>query len=378
MDNDPNKGLRPPLQAFRLRTEPWLFVIDKDGKITARLEGSFGVTAFENALQDRRCKHAVRRPAVAAVPRRCAGRPGAGAGPRARPAPEPADPAVAVRAGRRPRCSSSRSSRSRCCGREPRLQEPRWRPLPRSGAYSAPAPSRSVCGAIGVALLFRGARRRLRRRAGGAGQLRADVHPDHLLGRARVRERAVRRRVPRVQPVAGDRPCDGGCSRRAPAPRPYPERLGRWPAALGLLSSPGSSCVGRWGKQPATLAGAALGYTVLTLAAQAIWGIETWTRRGEGFAVYFNLFSRISVVRDARPRGGPAPAARRAAELDPVPGHGRRCVAVMIGTVTFDGLSQGRLWSDSRRTGRRVRARSASARAAPSWPARSGCSPAWR
>jgi hypothetical protein len=50
-DNDVNKGLRPPLEAFHLRTEPWLFVINKDGKITARLEGSFGVTAFENALK---------------------------------------------------------------------------------------------------------------------------------------------------------------------------------------------------------------------------------------------------------------------------------------------------------------------------------------
>jgi hypothetical protein len=50
-DNDVNKGLRAPLEAFHLRTEPWLFVVNKDGKITARLEGSFGVTAFENALK---------------------------------------------------------------------------------------------------------------------------------------------------------------------------------------------------------------------------------------------------------------------------------------------------------------------------------------
>ena len=49
--NDPNQGLRPPLQAFHLRTEPWLFVIDGQGRITARLEGSFGIRAFENALQ---------------------------------------------------------------------------------------------------------------------------------------------------------------------------------------------------------------------------------------------------------------------------------------------------------------------------------------
>ena len=51
VDNDTNKGLRPPLQAFHLPTEPWLFVVDANGKVTARLEGSFGLTAFENALK---------------------------------------------------------------------------------------------------------------------------------------------------------------------------------------------------------------------------------------------------------------------------------------------------------------------------------------
>jgi hypothetical protein len=50
-NNKINDGSRPPLQAFHLDTEPWLFVIDKNGKITARLEGSFGVDAFEKAVK---------------------------------------------------------------------------------------------------------------------------------------------------------------------------------------------------------------------------------------------------------------------------------------------------------------------------------------
>jgi hypothetical protein len=50
-DNDPNKGLRKPLQEFGLQTEPWLFVVGTDGKVTARLEGSFGIDAFEQALK---------------------------------------------------------------------------------------------------------------------------------------------------------------------------------------------------------------------------------------------------------------------------------------------------------------------------------------
>ncbi len=50
-DNDPKKGLREPLQAFNLRTEPWLFVFDKRGRLVTRLEGSFGFNAVENALK---------------------------------------------------------------------------------------------------------------------------------------------------------------------------------------------------------------------------------------------------------------------------------------------------------------------------------------
>ncbi|MEA2254614.1 MAG: hypothetical protein QOG35_659 [Solirubrobacteraceae bacterium] len=50
-DNDPNKGLRRPLQTFALMTEPWLFTIDARGRIAARLEGSFGFRDFEAAIR---------------------------------------------------------------------------------------------------------------------------------------------------------------------------------------------------------------------------------------------------------------------------------------------------------------------------------------
>jgi hypothetical protein len=50
VDNDVNKGLRAPLRAFGLQTEPWLFTFHRDGRVAARMEGSFGVRAFENAI----------------------------------------------------------------------------------------------------------------------------------------------------------------------------------------------------------------------------------------------------------------------------------------------------------------------------------------
>jgi hypothetical protein len=51
VDNQVEKGLREPLRQLNLTTEPWLFVVGKDGRITARLEGSFGLGAFEQALK---------------------------------------------------------------------------------------------------------------------------------------------------------------------------------------------------------------------------------------------------------------------------------------------------------------------------------------
>ena len=51
VDNNPSKGLRPQLRAFHLRTEPWLFAINRQGIIVARLEGAFGTTELTRALQ---------------------------------------------------------------------------------------------------------------------------------------------------------------------------------------------------------------------------------------------------------------------------------------------------------------------------------------
>lgn len=51
VDNDPARGLRPQLVAFGLTTEPWLFTIDADGRVAARLEGAFGVEEFRVAVE---------------------------------------------------------------------------------------------------------------------------------------------------------------------------------------------------------------------------------------------------------------------------------------------------------------------------------------
>ena len=50
-DNDPTRACASPLRRFNLQTEPWLFTVKADGTVAARLEGSFGLRAFEHALQ---------------------------------------------------------------------------------------------------------------------------------------------------------------------------------------------------------------------------------------------------------------------------------------------------------------------------------------
>ncbi len=50
-DNDPSKGVRPQVRAFHLPSEPWLFVIDRQGRVHSVLEGAFGVDQLTQALK---------------------------------------------------------------------------------------------------------------------------------------------------------------------------------------------------------------------------------------------------------------------------------------------------------------------------------------
>lgn len=126
-------------------------------------------------------------------------------------------------------------------------------------------------------------------------------------------------------------------------PRPYPEKLGRWPAAAGLLIFTWIELASGWGEQPRELGIAVILYTVYTLAMQFVYGTESWTRYGEAFSVYFNFFSRLSIFERRDGVVGVRPFLAGLTSLEKVPGT-VAVVAVMIGTVTYDGLSAGNLW----------------------------------
>ena len=219
----------------------------------------------------------------------------------------------------------------------PRLEQDRWRPVP-GGRLLGGRAVRALCGALGVLAL---AVTVAAGYAGGGSALDnlaptvvliwfwVGLVPASILFGDVFAALSPWRALGRLLPSLG---------------RPYPERLGRWPAAAVLLAFGWVELGSGWAEQPARLASAILAYTVLTLAAQAVWGVEAWTRRGEGFAVSFNLFSRLSVLEARHGVVGVRPPLAGLPRLDPVPGT-VAVVCVMVGTVTFDGLGQGPVWN---------------------------------
>jgi hypothetical protein len=129
-----------------------------------------------------------------------------------------------------------------------------------------------------------------------------------------------------------------------PAPLAYPERLGHWPAVAGVFAFAVLELVRSGGDQPDTVAIATLIYSAITFVAMALYGVEAWSARGEAFSVYFNLFSRISVFETRDRVLGVRPPLAGLAHLQAGPGTAA-LLAVMIGTVTFDGAGEAPIWT---------------------------------
>ena len=128
-----------------------------------------------------------------------------------------------------------------------------------------------------------------------------------------------------------------------PAPFEYPERLGRWPAVVTIFGFAWIELAWVNRDDPSWLAIAALVYSAITLLAIAVYGTEKWLERGEGFSVYFNLFSRISPLTVKDRRLGVRKPLSGLPHLVPLAGTVPLLI-VMLGTVTFDGASEGPLW----------------------------------
>ena len=218
----------------------------------------------------------------------------------------------------------------------PRLQAPGWRAVP-GGRVIGSRPVEVLCALIGVLLLA------VVVVAGydGRGSALDNLAPTFILIDFWVG-------LVFVSVLFGDvfRAFSPWRAIRLPGVRPYPGSWGRYPAALALLGFTWIELVSGWGDHPATLASAAVGYTAYTLVMQAVFGTEAWSRNGEAFSVYFGFFSRISVWETRDRVVGLRPPLGGLPRLDAHTGT-VFFVTVMIGTVTFDGFSQGQLWKDA-------------------------------
>ena len=233
---------------------------------------------------------------------------------------------------------------------QPRLQDGGFRPLP-AGLSRALGHRvvEGVCGAVGVGLLLLVVYSGL----SGAQAVTANFAPNFvfvvfwvglvpasiLLGdvfRALNPWRALGRTVAWIAQTAAREPL--------PAPLAYPDRLGYLPAVAGLFAFTVLELVASNGDQPRNVAIATLVYSAITFVAMALYGVEAWIGRGEAFSVYFGLFARISPWTRREGRLGLRKPLSGLAGFEPLPGS-MLLLAVMIGTVTFDGAAEAPIWT---------------------------------
>jgi hypothetical protein len=235
--------------------------------------------------------------------------------------------------------------------RTPRFEEDRWRPL---GAGLSRAllglPAQVLCGLAGVFLLV------LSIYAG----LHGTEAPDRNFALTFLFVTAWLG-LPLLSVFLGDvfRPFNpwraigrtvGGTFARLAGQRPahlaYPQRLGRWPAAIGLIAVVwlevvyGASGGVAVGLSPDAAATAALVYTAYTLTMMALFGTEQWCRTGEVFSVYFGMFGQLGCFGVEDGRLGVRRPLSAATRWATVPGSAAVVIA-SIATTSFDGAQEG-------------------------------------
>ena len=125
----------------------------------------------------------------------------------------------------------------------------------------------------------------------------------------------------------------------------YPERLGRWPAAATLFAFVALELAYSDPASPRTLAFATALYTYVTLFGYASFGRATWQDRGEGFAVAFGYLARMAPVSVANRRLILRWPLTGLYGTEKTPGS-LAVIAVMLGSVGFDGLSRTSWWQN--------------------------------
>ena len=127
------------------------------------------------------------------------------------------------------------------------------------------------------------------------------------------------------------------------AARPYPHWLGYYPAAALLFAFTALELAFYDPSRPRALAAAIAVYSAVTWAGAARWGNEEWFRYGDGFSVYFGFLARLAPLAVRAGRVIRRPPLSGLTTIEPRPGL-LAFVAVMLGSVAFDGFSRTSWW----------------------------------
>ncbi len=138
-----------------------------------------------------------------------------------------------------------------------------------------------------------------------------------------------------------------------PEPMSYPQRLGRWPAVAGILAFTWVELVYVNRDHPNALAAMAVAYAVVMLVGMSLYGVEAWTRNADAFGVLFGLFALLAPLHWTDRRVSLRPPLTGAPRM-PTPPGAVALVCVMIGTTSFDGFSQGGIWTGTNGAAQRL------------------------
>ncbi len=128
-----------------------------------------------------------------------------------------------------------------------------------------------------------------------------------------------------------------------PAPLRYPERVGAWPAAAVLLVFAWLELAAGNRDDPQLLGVLALLYGAAMLVGCGLYG-TAFLDRADGFGRYFGLAATLAPVHWERGLVRLRAPGSGLATIEPSPGLAA-VVLTLIGTTTFDGISNGELWS---------------------------------
>ena len=130
-------------------------------------------------------------------------------------------------------------------------------------------------------------------------------------------------------------------------PLSAPERLGVWPAAFLLFCFAALELAYAEPASPRALALAVALYSYAMWFGMAAYGRRAWTEHGDAFTVYFGLLARIAPFGEHEGRLVVRVPFSGLAGREATTGM-LAFIAVMLGSVAFDGLSRSPFWIDLR------------------------------